>query len=333
VLINVVLITSILVLFGEIIPKIYARGNRLKMARFASFPLIQLSRLTYPINFLLVNTTNIIEKRLMRNGDGEVDIDEIEDAIDLTIHEDDLEEDNRILKGIINFGNITVKQIMKARVDVIAIEDDSDFEEVYQTIIDSGFSRIPVYKEDLDDIVGIMYAKDTLEYLAREKTFNWKKLLRKPYFVPETKKIDDLLREFQKRRIHLAIVFDEFGGTMGLITMEDILEEVLGEIQDEYDSTDEIDFQQIDLNNYTFEGKTLLNDISRVLKIDGAVFEEVKGDADSLAGLILEITGEMPDKNQEVVYEQFKFNVMSVSEDRIEKVKVTIVDDPPSLVS
>lgn len=331
--VNTVLITFIIVLFGEIIPKIFARSNRVRMTRLASLPLSFLYKISLPLSFLLVNSSNFIQNRVLKNNDSEIDIDEIEDAIDLTYQQDNLNDDNKILKGIINFGNITVKQIMRARVDVIAIDEELDFEQVYNTVIESGYSRIPVYKDDLDDVLGILYAKDILEYLDREKTFNWKRLLRKTFFVPETKKIDDLLREFQKRRTHLAIVIDEFGGTMGLITMEDVLEEVLGEIQEEYDAERDIEFEKIDINNYTFEGKTLLNDISRVLEIDNDIFEEAKGEADSLAGLILELTGKMPKQNQQVIFEHFTFDVLSVSEDRIEKVKVTIEDGPPTVVS
>jgi len=332
-LINTVLITAIIVLFGEIIPKIFARSNRLRMTRIASLPLSLLYKLALPLSFLLVNSSNFIQNRVVNRNDNEVDIDEIEDAIDLTYQQENLNDDNKILKGIINFGNITVKQIMRARVDMAAINEDLDFEQVYNTVIECGYSRIPVYKDDLDDIVGILYAKDILEYLSREKSFNWKRLLRKTFFVPETKKIDDLLREFQKRRTHLAIVIDEFGGTMGLITMEDVLEEVLGEIQEEYDAERDIEFEKIDINNYTFEGKTLLNDISRVLEIDSDIFEDAKGEADSLAGLILELTGKMPKQHQQVVFEHFTFDVLAVSEDRIEKVKVTIADEPPTVVS
>jgi len=332
-LVNTLLITFIIVLFGEIIPKIFARSNRLRMARLASLPLILLYKIALPLSFLLVNCSNFIQNRVLKNSESEVDIDEIEDAIDLTYTEESLNDDNKILKGIINFGNITVKQIMKARVDMVAIDEEIDFEQVYIKVIESGYSRIPVYKDDLDDIVGILYAKDILEYLTRDRTFNWKRLLRKTFFVPETKKIDDLLREFQKRRTHLAIVIDEFGGTMGLITMEDVLEEVLGEIQEEYDAERDIEFEQIDINNYTFEGKTLLNDIRRVLEIDNDIFEDAKGDADSLAGLILELTGKMPKQNEQIIFEHFTFDVLSVSEDRIEKVKVTIADEPSSLVS
>jgi len=217
-LIDVVVIAFILVLFGEIIPKIFARSNSKTVARLASAPLSLFSKIAYPLSYVLVNSTTLIENRLSQRADNEVDIDEIEDAIDLTINSDNLRDENRTLKGIINFGNTNAKQIMKPRMDVVALD----------------------YKEDLDNIEGILYAKDVLEYLQREKTFKWQKLLRKPFFVPETKKIDDLLREFQVKRTHLAIVIDEYGGTMGLITMEDILEEILGEIKDEYDDNIEI---------------------------------------------------------------------------------------------
>lgn len=326
-LIDVVLITFILVLFGEIIPKIFARSNSKTVARLASAPLSLFSKIAYPLSYVLVNSTTLIENRLSQRADNEVDIDEIEDAIDLTINSDNLKDENRTLKGIINFGNTNAKQIMKPRMDVVALDLELPFNKVHSVLIESGYSRIPAYKEDLDNIEGILYAKDVLEYLQREKTFKWQKLLRKPFFVPETKKIDDLLREFQIKRTHLAIVIDEYGGTMGLITMEDILEEILGEIKDEYDDNIEIEYQKLDNHNYTFEGKTLINDLIKVMDIDNDTFEEIKGDADSLAGLILEITGKLPKQNQEVVYENYVFHVLSVSDNRIEQVKLTITEN------
>lgn len=326
-LLEVVLITFILVLFGEIIPKIFARSNRRTVARIAAGPLSLFSKIAYPVSYILVNSTKFIEAKLARNADNEVDIDEIENAIDLTINGVNLKDENRILKSIVNFGNINAKQIMKPRMDIVSLDFELDFGKVHKVLIDSGYSRIPVYKEDLDNIEGILYAKDVLEFLQREKTFRWQKLLRKPYFVPETKKIDDLLREFQKKRTHLAIVIDEYGGTMGLITMEDILEEVLGEIKDEYDDNVEIEYQKHDNSNFTFEGKTLINDLTKVMEIDNDAFEEVKGDADSLAGLILEITGKLPEQNQQVRHENFVFNVLAVSDKRIEKVKITITEN------
>lgn len=324
-LLDVILITFFLVLFGEIIPKIFARSNRKKVAAIAAWPLSIFSTIAYPFSTILVKSTSIIEKRLIRNADNEVDIDEIEDAIDLTIDEKIDGDENRILKGIINFGTINARQIAKPRMDIVALDYESDFEQVHQLIIESGYSRIPAYKEDLDNIEGVLYAKDVLKYLQREKSFKWQKLLRKVYFVPETKKIDDLLREFQKERTHLAIVFDEFGGTTGLITMEDILEEILGEIKDEYDEQIEIEYQKHDDNNFTFEGKTLLNDLTKVLEVDNDEFEEIRGEADSLAGLILEIIGKLPKQNDTIPYKNYLFNILSVNDNRIESVKVTII--------
>lgn len=324
---DVILITFLLVLFGEIIPKIFARSNRRKVATVAALPLSIFSKIAYPLSTILVRSTTIIEKRLSRNADNEVDIDEIEDAIDLTVDENIDKDENRILKGIINFGTINARQIAKPRIDIVALDYESDFEQVHQLIIESGHSRIPVYKEDLDNIEGVLYAKDVLKYLQREKSFKWQKLLRKVYFVPETKKIDDLLREFQKERTHLAIVFDEFGGTMGLITMEDILEEILGEIKDEYDGQIEIEYQKHDDYNFTFEGKTLINDLTKVLEVDNDEFEEIKGDADSLAGLILEITGTLPKQNDTIPHEKYLFNILKVNDNRIESVKITILEN------
>jgi len=326
-LLDVILITFFLVLFGEIIPKIFARSNRRKVATIASLPLSLFYKVTKPFSAILVKSTFFIEKRLSHNADNEVDIDEIEDAIDLTVDENIDKDENRILKGIINFGSINARQIAKPRMDMVALDYESDFEQVYQAIIESGYSRIPCYKEDLDNIEGVLYAKDVLKYLKREKSFKWQKLLRKVYFVPETKKIDDLLREFQKKRTHMAIVFDEFGGTMGLITMEDILEEILGEIKDEYDEQIEIEFQKHDNYNFTFEGKTLINDLTKVLEVDNDEFEEIKGEADSLAGLILEITGKLPKQHDVIPHENYLFNILAVNDNRIESVKITILEN------
>lgn len=323
-LINTTLIVFILVLFGEIIPKIYARSNHMRMARVVSGPLNVLQKITWPVTFLLVNSTRFIENRLLKISDQEIDVDEIEEAIDMTIDQEADKDENKILKGIINFGNISVKQIMKARVDVTAVDIESDFKELYQTILDTGFSRIPVYREDMDNIEGIIYAKDMLQYLDRESGFNWQKLIRKPFFIPENKKIDDLLREFQKKRIHLAVVVDEYGGMGGIITLEDVLEEVIGEINDEFDEVNDIEFEKLDERNYTFEGKTLIYDFCKVLEIDIDLFDEVIGDADSLAGLILEINGRMPEENEIIKHNPFEFNVLSVTNNRIEKVKITI---------
>ncbi len=323
-LINTTLIVFILVLFGEIIPKIYARSNHMRMARVVSGPLNILQKITWPVTFLLVNSTRFIENRLLKISDQEIDVDEIEEAIDMTIDQEADKDENKILKGIINFGNISVKQIMKARVDVTAVDIESDFKELYQTILDTGFSRIPVYREDMDNIEGIIYAKDMLQYLDRESGFNWQKLIRKPFFIPENKKIDDLLREFQKKRIHLAVVVDEYGGMGGIITLEDVLEEVIGEINDEFDEVNDIEFEKLDERNYTFEGKTLIYDFCKVLEIDIDLFDEVIGDADSLAGLILEINGRMPEENEIIKHNPFEFNVLSVTNNRIEKVKITI---------
>lgn len=323
--VNVVLITFLLVLFGEIIPKLYARNNRFRMAKISSIFLTILKKLCYPISFLLVNATDFIQKKLPINT-AQVDIDELEDAIDLTTDNSDLTEDeNKMLKGIINFGNIQARQVMRSRIDIESIEDTENFKDVYSAVVKTGFSRIPVYKENLDSIIGILYAKDILEHVEKTEKFKWHNLLRKPFFIPETKKIDDLLKEFQKRRMHLAIVVDEYGGTSGLITLEDVVEQVIGEIQDEHDGSEgEISFYKISENKFNFEGKTLINDLCKVMNFDVDDFEKIRGESDSLAGLILEINGRLPEKNEIVVYENYQFKVKKVKDNRIETVVVSI---------
>ena len=323
-IVNVGLITFILVLFGEIIPKLYARANRLAMARRASGLLNMLSKITYPLSILLVGSTNFVQNSL-QNNEQEVDIEELEDAIDLTTsNEDFTEDDSKMLKGILNFGNINAKQVMKSRVDMIAIDFGSNFKALQDLVIDSGFSRIPVFKGDLDHIEGIIYAKDMLEHIDKNGDFKWQNLIRDSFFIPETKKIDDLLKEFQRRRIHQAIVVDEYGGTSGLITLEDVVEQVIGEIHDEFDDDFEFEFERINSNTFAFEGKTLINDICKVLEVDVDEFEDVRGESDSLAGLILEINERIPAVNEVITFEHYVFNVLAVNDNRIEKVQVTI---------
>lgn len=232
----------------------------------------------------------------------------------------------KILKGIVQFGNITVTEVMRPRIDVYSLAKDTPFDKVLRSVYASGYSRIPVFEDDLDNILGVLYVKDLLSYLDQSPNFDWMMLLRDPFFVPDSKKIDDLLREMKENRTHLAIVVDEYGGTEGIVTLEDILEEVIGEIKDEFDTQDEIEFKKIDDQNYVFEGKTLLNDICKVMNLNINTFDEVKEDADSLAGLVLELAGKIPEKGDQLEYSNFLFIVESLDKNRIQKVKVTVLE-------
>jgi gliding motility-associated protein GldE len=253
-------------------------------------------------------------------------VDELSQALDLTSDEDIKEEDHKILKGIVKFGNTDVKQIMQSRTHVTAFEGKVRFKKLLKDLTDFGFSRVPIYNETLDNIAGVLYTKDLLQYIDEEDSFNWHKIIRPPFFVPENKKIDDLLREFQIKKIHLAVVVDEYGGTSGIVTLEDIIEEIVGEINDEFDDDDLI-YSKLDENNFVFEGKAPLNDIYRVLEIDGEAFEDAKGEADTLAGLIIEIEGRIPTKNEKITFKNLVFTVESADNRKIKRVKITIERD------
>jgi magnesium and cobalt exporter, CNNM family len=319
-LIEVVVITFMLLLFGEIMPKVYASRHNASFALFMAFPLGLIVKLFRPVTSLLILTSSFAKKRAgLRRPD--ISMDDLSDALELT--SDDLSEDEKILKGIVNFGNINVSAIMCSRIDVTAIDIQSGFGKVIPVIIESGFSRIPVYSESFDNVRGILYAKDVLPYVNNPDTFKWQTLLRAPYFVPETKKINDLLKEFQVKKIHMAIVIDEYGGTAGIITLEDILEEIVGEITDESDQ-DELLYKKLDDKTYIFEGKILLNDFNKILGLEEDPFDIVRGESETLAGLILELTGEIPKKDQTIKYHGFTFRIESVDRRRIREVRVII---------
>ena len=256
---------------------------------------------------------------------------DLENALELSVgneQSDAAEKEAELLKSVVKFGEVAVRQIMKSRVDIISIDKNDTFENVVNVVIDSGFSRFPVYEEDLDTIVGLLYVKDLLKFMKSEPREDWQKLIRTNLiFVPESKKIDELLREFQSEKFHLAIVIDEFGSTSGIVTLEDIVEEIVGEIKDEFDDDTEVEYSKIDDHNYLFEGKTLLNDVCRIIEVDTATFDDTKGNADSLAGLLLELIGELPEINEEIKYNDFTFKVVAVNKRRIEKVKITLPSD------
>ncbi|HCQ28665.1 MAG TPA: hypothetical protein DIU39_00150 [Flavobacteriales bacterium] len=322
-LVEVVLVTFILLLFGEIIPKIYASKNALGFARKASVLLYVAKIIFKPLAQLLVSSTNFIDKKIKRKGP-EISVDELSHALEIANDIDESDEEHKILKSIISFGDISVKQVMTARVDVVAIEYNTKYSDVLKIIEESGFSRIPVYKGTFDTVVGILYIKDLLPHLDKNNNFKWQKLLRTPYFVPESKKLDDLLKSFQNRKIHIAIVVDEYGGTSGIITLEDVLEEIVGEISDEFDD-DEYVYSKLDENNYVFEAKIPLNDLYRILKLDDdKPFDEVKGDADTLGGLVIEIAGKIPQKNERITYKNYVFTIEAADKRRIKRIKLTI---------
>ncbi len=322
-LIEVVAVTFVLVLFGEVLPKVYAAQHNIRVALVMSAPLALLQKLVYPLSAFLVSFTNIIEKRLSSKKT-EVNVEEINHAIDIAVDHKANKQEVSILKGIIKFGNIIVRHIMKARTDIIAADYTLNFSELLAFVKEAGYSRIPVYIDDIDTIKGVLFTKDLIEHLDKPSTFNWHELIRPAFFVPEQKKIDELLREFQQKRNHLAIVVDEYGGTQGLVTLEDIMEEIIGDIKDEFDESDDR-FMRIDENNVVLDGRYLINDMCQVLNLPTTQFDTVKGESDTVAGLMLELIGRIPKVNDFVVHEQFKFTATQVVKMRIAKVMVTIL--------
>lgn len=323
--IQIVGITFILLLFGEILPKVYATQKPQSFAKAMAFPIKYTTRIFYPFIKLLILSTRLIDKRLEKKPHN-ISINELSHALDLTSGDKDMIEEKKILKGIVEFGNIDVKEIMTSRMDVVAIEKQTPFNHICNTILDAGYSRIPVYTESFDRIDGILYIKDLLPFLRKKENSDWAKLIRPAFFVPESKKINDLLQEFQEKKIHMAIVVDEYGGSSGIITLEDIIEEIVGEINDEFDQ-DEIVYSKVDENQYIFEAKTSIIDFAKVFNLDPEIFEKNKGESDSLAGLILEIEGKIPEKNTIVQFQDFEFKIESVDNRRIKRIRVTLKKD------
>ncbi|MEM6878497.1 MAG: gliding motility-associated protein GldE [Bacteroidota bacterium] len=328
-LITVLGITFLLVLFGEVAPKVYARFNALQMSRRMSGPMLFMMRLFKPVSWALIGGTSIIESRLSkRHQDNLPSREDIDEAIDLTVSHSDEEsstQDVDILKRILTFSDVTVRQIMCARVDVVAVDQSIGFQELLKVLRDSGYSRIPVFEEDFDHVKGILYVKDVLGHRHEPAEYNWQELVREEVlFVPESKKISDLLQEFQQQKTHLAVVVDEYGGSEGIVTLEDILEEVIGDIQDEFDDEEEIIYQQIDDLNFIFEGKTSLNDVCRLTKIPTNTFDDIRGESQSFAGLILEIVGKLPALDDEVAYGEYRFKILAVGARRVEEILITL---------
>ena len=321
-LIEVVVITFLILLFGEVLPKLYASRNSLKFAAIMAYPFKTLVSLLSFISFPLLGLTNIIENNLGKQKSS-LSVEKLSQALGLTSNESADKDDQKILRGIVSFGNTETGQIMTPRIDIFALSKEETYENVVAKIVNEGFSRNPVYEENIDEIIGVLYAKDLLPYID-VKNFEWQKLIREPYFVPENKKLDDLLKEFQEKKNHLAIVVDEYGGTSGIVTMEDVIEEIVGDISDEYDQ-DDAPYSIIDENNFLFDGKINLKDFYKILEIeDSYLFEENKGESETLAGFILEIHGRFPRKQEIITFFEYVFKVELMDKKRIKQVKVTI---------
>ena len=316
-----VLLTFLLLLFGEIMPKVFARQNPLAFCRRVVNGILFARKMFWPIETVLLKS-RVIAERLLRNDTHVLSVDELEQALELT-DKDEIRDEKSMLQGIIRFGDETVKEIMTSRKDVVDIDIKTPFSQVIKCIVENNYSRIPVYQDNSDNIRGVLYIKDLLLHIGKPDTFRWQSLIRPPYFVPETKKVDDLLREFQDNRVHIAIVVDEFGGTSGIVTLEDVLEEIVGEIHDEYDEDDKM-YKRVNSNTYIFEGKTPLSDFVKILDVSDDEFSEIEGEADTLAGLMLEMKGDFPEVHEKFEYDNFCFEIMEVSERRIASVKVVV---------
>jgi gliding motility-associated protein GldE len=322
-LIQVVAVTFLILLFTEVIPKVFANQHPVSVARFMAFPVSVLEKILYPLSYLLISSTAFIDKKVQKKTQ-HISVEDLSHALDLTISADTPESERKILKGIVKFGQVNVKQIMIPRMDITAFEYKSPFRKLLESILASGYSRVPIYKESIDKIAGILYVKDLLPYLDNPDDFKWQSLIREPFFVPENKKNDDLLKEFQHRKIHMSVVVDEFGGTSGIVTLEDVIEEIVGEINDEFDD-DNLIYSKLDEYNYVFEGKVSLSDLSRKLGIESDIFELANGrEADTLAGFLIEYSGKIPQKGQETRYKDFIFTVESADSRKIKRVKITV---------
>ena len=320
-----VLLTFLLLLFGEIIPKIFARQSPLAFCRRVAGMLVVLHRFFRPLSSVLIHS-GVIAEKVMRKDNHVLSVDELEQALELTDKED-IKDEQSMLQGIIRFGDETARDVMTSRQDVVALEIKSSFADVLKCIVENNYSRIPVYQDNSDNIRGVLYIKDLLPHLGKPANFRWQSLIRPPYFVPETKMIDDLLREFQNNKVHIAIVVDEFGGTSGIVTLEDILEEIVGEINDEYDE-DEAAYTRVNGNTYIFLGKTFLSDFCKALGVDDDEFEEIQGEADTMAGMLLELKGDFPQVHEKLDYKNYSFEIMEIDGRRISRVKVIVRNKP-----
>jgi len=323
--IQVIAVTFLLLLIGEVIPKVYATSQPVRVAQLMSGPLITMRWLFRPISEALVRSTTFIEKRYRKRTGQNISVDSLGHALDLTQDASTSDEEQRILRGIVKFGNFEVRQVMRPRTEMIAFDKEIDFKALLAAIVESGFSRVPIYEETPDRMIGVLYIKDVLPHSDRTE-FDWHTLLRDPYFVPESKKLDDLLKEFQSEKVHLAVVVDEYGGTSGIVTLEDVIEEIVGDITDEYDD-ENLFYSKLDDHTWVFEGKTALPDVYRVMDIDGEVFEAHKGDSGTLGGFVLELTGRIPKKGERVEFRNFTFVVEGSDNKRVRRVKVIQRDE------
>lgn len=320
-LLQVGIVSFLLLLIGEVIPKVYATKNALQICFFMASPLSFAGKLFYPLSSVLLASSSLISKKI-KTKSAEYSANELEHALELTKDQATTPDEEKILKGIVRFGSTDVKQILTPRTEVVAFDHETPYIELLEELLENGFSRVPIYRNSLDNVVGILYMKDLLPH-SEEEDVHWQKLLRKAFFVPENKKLDDLMQEFQSKKVHMAIVVDEYGGTTGIVTLEDIIEEIVGDITDEYDDED-IFYSKLDDYNYVFEGKTPLVDLYKILEIDGNNFEEAKGESDTLAGFILEISGKIPPKNEKVKFENYLFTVEAADKRRVKRVKINL---------
>jgi gliding motility-associated protein GldE len=318
---EIILATFLILLFGEILPKIYASRNNLAFSKLVAYPLLLLNIILTPISIPMQHLSNFIKDKLSFTKPN-IGLNQLSYALDLTNPGETTKQEHKILKGILSFGNTETREVMRPRIDIHAFKNTLSYDQILKNIIKNSFSRIPVYKDELDNIVGILYVKDLLPFLDK-KEFEWLSILRKPFFIPENKKLDDLMQEFQQKKIHLAIVVDEYGGTSGIISLEDVIEEIVGDISDEFDD-DSLLFSKLDNSNYIFEGKTSMKDFYKILNIDSILFDKLKGDSETLAGFILEISQSFPKINSKVVFENYVFTIESIDKKRIKQVKVTI---------
>lgn len=318
---EVVLVTFLLLLFGEVLPKVYASRNNIKFAQLIAYPIAVLDKVLSPISIPMREVTVFLQNKLAKQKTN-FSIDQLSQALELTDIEETSTEEQKILEGIVSFGNTDTKQVMSPRIDVFALEITETFASIYEKIVEEGFSRIPVYRDNVDQIEGVLFVKDLLPYI-NDIDFDWTSLLREAFFVPENKKLDNLLKDFQSMKSHLAIVVDEYGGTSGLVTLEDVIEEIVGDISDKFDDSP-VNFSKIDDKNYVFEGKINLKDFYRIIDVDEDLFEDRKGEAETLAGFILEILGNFPKKGQLIVFENCTFVVESVDQKRVKQIKVTM---------
>ena len=319
--VEVILVTFLILLFGEVLPKVYASRNNIKFARFFAYPLSILDKLLSPVSMPMRSMTIYLHDKLGKQKSN-FSVDQLSQALELTSSEDTSHDEQKILEGIVSFGNTDTRQVMSPRIDIFALDIEEAFTEILTKITDKGYSRIPVYKDNIDQIEGVLFVKDLIPHIHKEE-FDWKTLLREPFFVPENKKLDNLLKDFQSLKSHLAIVVDEYGGTSGLVSLEDVIEEIVGDISDEFDD-ENINYSKIDPKNFLFEGKITLKDFYRIVAVDEELFENAKGEAETLAGFILEILGNFPRKGQQINFDKCRFTIETVDKKRVKQIKVTI---------